>query len=286
MKWLLPFLVSVLALAVSSCSSSGTGSVSYAEAPKFLNVSSWDPKERQRTGQSYSPLNQTSLRQNGSRALIARCAKGPEIDQKCGDFLVGAERSGQLLGAYYYLVPWEPAEKQAERFVNRLKQIKRTRSLRTDRILLVGDIDTNCNSGQIVRFIKHMEALTGKTPVIYLENSKGLQDRLRAAPPAHKKVIRRAPYWIALYSNSNESLPHIKTPDDLTAAYGIWRRWTMWQYGGVFWENGRSDAKTYQTSSWRAPRYFGNIDRPLERNSFNGSAAQFEQFWANQSWRW
>jgi hypothetical protein len=74
-----------LSLAVVLLSSCGSkyGKVSYREAPKFINVSAYDPKERQRSGRGYTPHNQTALKVNGSRALIARCAKGYELDSKC-----------------------------------------------------------------------------------------------------------------------------------------------------------------------------------------------------------
>ena len=223
---------------------------------------------------------------NGSLALIARCAKGAEIDTKCAEFLAGAEKQGKLLGAYYYVVPWQSIDSQARRFVRRLRQIKKEKNLRSSEILLVGDIDSKCNSRHIVQFIRSIRRLTGITPVIYLENSAGLQRNLSAAPQSHKRVIRQAPYWLALYSDSNEKLPHIKTPDDLMAAYGVWEEWAMWQYGGVFWENGRSAPKVYRNSRWPAPKYFGSMDRPMERNVFNGDLEEFRSFWKRHSWRW
>ena len=281
-------LLPLLALLLASCSASGNkyGRASLAEAPVVINVSAYDPKERQRKGRGYTPLDQSALKANGSRALIARIAKGTELDTKCADFLVGAERQGMKIGTYFYVKPGISIEAQARRYVARLKAIKRQKGLRSKEVLLVGDIDTKCSSGDIVRFIEEMERLTGVTPVIYLENSAGLITRLAAAPAAHKRIIRRAPYWLALYSHTNEKNPHIKTPQDLTQAYGIWNTWAMWQYGGVFWERGRSAPKVYNHGAWRAPRYFGNLDRPCERNAFNGTPAQFEAFWAKHSWNW
>ncbi len=267
-------------LFLSSCGGN-YGKVSYSEAPKFVNVSHWDPKEKQRSGRSYSPLNQAALKANGSLALIARCAKGYELDRKCADFLVGAERQGMELGAYYYVKPGISARDQARRFIKRLRDIKRSRGLRSKQILLVGDIDTKCSGKQIAEFILEIESLTGTTPIIYLENSKGLRDRLPKTPAKYKRIIRRAPYWLALYSDKD-----IKDPGSLVKAYGIWNSWAMWQYGGVFWENGRSDAKVFRNSRWPAPRYFGNIDRPLEHNSFNGTKDEFYRFWNRYSWKW
>jgi len=47
----------------------------------------------------------------------------------------------------------------------------------------------------------------------------------------------------------------------------------MWQYGG------RSNPRVYHHGPWRFPLFFGNLDRPVERNVFNGSLAQLETFW-------
>ncbi len=278
-KLAVPFLFT-LSIFLTSCGSP-YGKVSYSEAPKFVNVSAYDPKEKQRAGRGYSPLNQRALKENGSLALIARCAKGYELDRKCADFLVGAEQQGMELGAYYYVQPWISAKKQADRFIARLKTIKRQRGLQSKQILLVGDIDTKCNGKQIADFISRIEQLTGTTPVIYLENSAQLRARLPQTPAKYKKIIRRAPYWLALYSRKE-----IANPRQLTKAYGIWDRWAMWQYGGVYWENGRSAAKVYRSGGWPAPRYFGNMDSPLEHNAFNGTEAEFYRFWNRYSWKW
>ncbi len=279
-KFSLLLIISFLSLLFSSCGG-GVGKVSFREAPKFINVSAYDPKERQRGGRSYSPLNQAALKANGSLALIARCSKGYVLDTKCADFLVGAEKQGMELGAYFYVQPWISATKQADFFISRLRTIKKSRGLKSRQILLVGDIDTNCNGAQIAAFIQRIEALTGTTPVIYLENSKGLRDRLSNTSSHYKKIIRRAPYWLALYSNKE-----IATPRKLTKEYGIWNKWAMWQYGGVFWENGRSDPKVYHAANWRAPEYFGNLNRPIERNAFNGTREEFYAFWNRYSWKW
>ena len=270
---------------LTSCSSQ-YGAVDYDESPKIINVSAYDPKEKQRAGSSYSPLNQTALRANGALGMIARCGKGLDLDTKCADFLLGADRQGLKLGAYYYLKPNVSIEAQARQFVTRLRTIKRSKGIRSHKVLLVGDIDSKCKASHIIRFIDEMERLTGVTPVIYMENSKDMIARMKATPKSQKRQIARAPYWLALYSSYNEAQPHIQTPKDLLEAYDIWNDWAMWQYGGVFWENGKSSPKNYVGGSWKTPRYFGNLDRPIERNGFNGSRKELDQFWSRHSWTW
>ena len=262
------------------------GKVTFEESPKIINVSAYDPKEKQRSGNSYTPLNQAALKQNGALGQIARCGKGLDIDTKCADFLVGAERQGMMLGTYYFIRPSSSITKQAEKYIARLREIKKSRGLVTEKILLVGDIDTKCTPEQIITFIDHIEKLTGVTPVIYLENSKDLITRLSSAPKALRKQIARAPYWLALYSNYNKERPHIKTPEDLTKAYNIWDTWAMWQYGGVLWEKGKSSPKHYSNGDWKTPAYFGTLDRPCERNGFNGSEKELREFWEKHSYKW
>ena len=245
----------------SNCSGK-YGAVDFEESPKIINVSAYDPKEKQRPGSSYSPLNQTALRANGALGMIARCGKGLVLDTKCADFLVGADRQGMKLGAYYYVKPNVNIEAQARQFVTRLRTIKKTKGIRGSRVLLVGDIDSKCTASHIIRFINEMERLTGVTPVIYMENSKAMIARMKATPKSQKRQIARAPYWLALYSPYNEAQPHIKTPKDLLKAYGVWSDWAMWQYGGVFWENGRSAPKNYVGGSWRTPPIFRQSGSP------------------------
>ncbi len=259
------------------------GKVSYEKSPKIINVSAYDPKEKQRAGRPYSPLDQSALKANGSHGLIARCAKGAELDHKCADFLAGADRQGLLLGSYYYLLPGSSTTHHAHRFTNRLRDIKASRGLRADRILLVADIDTRCSAAETVAFVSKIKQLTGKYPVVYLENSDIIRRSLNNATPSQKSVLRKCPYWLALYSNTHANLT---TPQELTEASGIWSTWCMWQYGGVWWKNNRSQPFNYRGGSWQTPKYFGNLDRPLERNGFNGSLTELHAFWQRQAWVW
>src|SRR5688572_15464750 len=74
-----------------------------AAMPTIINVSAYDPKEKQRGGVSYSEHNVSALRANGASALIARAGKGGNLDEKCGNFLASADREGMLPGIYYRL---------------------------------------------------------------------------------------------------------------------------------------------------------------------------------------
>ena len=276
-------LLLLTSIIISACSTSEYGNIGYADAPKIINVSHYDPKEKQRSGRSYSPYDQSALKANGALALIARAGKGPVLDTKCADFLAGAERQGMLLGSYYYLLPGTSPTYHADRFIDRLHSIKRSRGLRTGSILLVADIHTRCSASEMVTFVKRIKERTGKYPVVYLENSSSIRNTLRNATSAQKSVLRKCPYWLALYSNSN---PGLETPRKLAQASGVWSDWCMWQYGGVWWENGRSVPYNYRGGSWRTPKYFGNLDRPIERSAFNGSHEQFYAFWRSRSWAW
>tara|TARA_B110000908_G_C10267017_1_gene465213 strand:- start:8185 stop:9021 length:837 start_codon:yes stop_codon:yes gene_type:complete len=276
--------ISILLLApllLASCAQ--YGKVTYKASPKIINVSHYDPKEKQRAGSSYSPSDQSALKANGAHGLIARCAKGPELDTKCADFLAGADRQGLLLGSYYYLLPGSSASYHADRFISRLHEIKSSRGIRSGQILLVADIDTNCSAANMVAFVSRIKKLTGKYPVVYLENSSTIRNTLQNATRSQKSILGKCPYWLALYSNNNKGL---ETPKKLAKASGIWSTWCMWQYGGVWWKNGRSNPFNYRGGSWRTPKYFGNLDRPTERNGFNGSTKELYSFWNKQAWAW
>ncbi len=274
------FLLTALIL-LNSCNP--YGEVSYRESPKIINVSSYDPKEVQRSGGSYSPLNQAALKRSGALGQIARCSKGSALDSKCSDFLVGAERQGLLLGTYHYLTPYSSATAQADRYIARLRRIQSSRGLRTDKIMLVGDIDANCSVPHMIRFIDRIKSLTGTYPMIYIENGELIRSRLRRATSSQKRTLRKCPYWLALYS---DNYPGIPTPKSLIKATKVWKTWALWQYGGVEWERGRSRPKHYSAGSWKTPRYLSGLNRPIERNGFNGSRKELYALWDRYAWDW
>jgi GH25 family lysozyme M1 (1,4-beta-N-acetylmuramidase) len=284
--------ISLLLLApllLASCGSGGFGGTSVADSPAVLNVSGWDPKERQRGGESYSEHDVSPLKRNGALGLIARSAKGPLLDEKFGSFLKSTDRQGMLLGAYHFVTMDQDPAAQADSFVDRVRATARSRGISSRKILLVGDFDTASTPDRLVKFIQRVEQRTGVTPVTYLENSAKLRASLSAASPAQKSVIRRSPYWIALYgpTGTERSMGGGNlTPDGLMEQYGIWNEWAMWQYGGVIWEGGRSNAKHYNTGSWRSPRYFGNLAHPMERNVFKGDTGDLQSFWSRHGWAW
>jgi GH25 family lysozyme M1 (1,4-beta-N-acetylmuramidase) len=278
---LLPFFL-------SACGG-GFGGTSVSGSPAVLNVSGWDPKERQRGGDTYSQHDLSSLKRNGALGLIARSAKGPLLDEKFGDFLRSADREGLLLGAYHFVTMDQEPAAQADAFVDRVRATARSRGVSPRKILLVGDFDTASTPDRLVKFILRVEQRTGVTPVTYLENSARLRTNLAAVTPAQKAVIRRSPYWIALYSPAGTERSMGSgdlTPDGLMEQYGIWDRWEMWQYGGVIWQGGRSVPKHYNTPAWRSPRYFGSMAHPMERNVFRGDVGQLRGFWDRHGWAW
>ena len=105
---------------------------------------------------------------------------------------------------------------------------------------------------------------------------------MRAADRATRARLRRAPYWLALYSHESGAgpvFPAPGSPQGLVRQYDLWSDWTMWQYGGVDWERGAARAKVYSHGRYRFSPYFGDLDRPLERNVFNGGQGALNAFW-------
>lgn len=273
MRLLSKFLILAITSSILASCGGGYGRIGLQDSPKIVNVSSYDPKEKQRAGDSFSTSDVSALRRNGAVGLIARCGKGRALDEKCADFLKAASREGLHLGTYYFVLRDVSADWQADQYVDRLRQISMGH-----RILLVGDFDTKSSPADLVAFIDRVQQRTGVLPAIYLENSDRLRASLSSANPAQKSRIRQCPYWLALYSHEA-----FETPKDLTKGYGIWSEWSMWQYAGVEW-SGRSVSKHYHHGPWRSSTYFGSMDRPLEHNAFNGSMDELATFWARHSW--
>ncbi len=286
---LLPFV-----LLLAHCSTGGSGPIASALAapsggmPTIINVSAYDPKERQRNGRSYSEHDVSALRANGASALIARAGKGGNLDTKCASFLASADRVGMLPGIYYRLQNHVDAVAQADQFVSRAQSLARSRAWNAPSLLLCGDYDANSRLSDILRFMDRVESRTGVVPVAYLENSQHLKLLLGNADAATKAKLRRAPYWLALYSHESGAGPVFPAPGDpqgLLNQYRVWPNWAIWQYGGVDWEGGRSRPKVYSHNRYRFTPYFGNMDRPIERNVFNGSAAGLASFWQRHGLR-
>lgn len=242
--------------------------------PHIINVSAYDPKEKQRGGVSYSEHDVSALRANGASGLIARAGKGGNLDEKCGNFLASADRAGLLPGVYYRLQTHVDAVKQADQFIARAQSLASSRSWNAPALLLCADFDAKSRLSDILRFMGRVESRTGVVPVAYLENSAHLKALLSNADAAAKAKIRRMPYWLALYSNT-----YAADPRGLLSQYGVWSEWAMWQYGGVEWSGGRSRPRVFNHGPHRFPLYFGNMDRPLERNVFNGSLGSMQAFW-------
>ncbi len=250
--------------------------------PQIINVSAYDPKERQRDGVGYSEHDVSALRANGASGLIARAGKGGNLDEKCAGFLAAADRVGMLPGVYYRVQRHVDAVTQADQFVNRAQALARSRSWNAPALLLCGDFDGDLRLPDILRFMDRVESRTGVVPVAYLENSTHLKQILGSADAATKAKLRRMPYWLALYAHDSGAGPVYPAPGDprgLLRQYRVWSDWTLWQYGGVGWERGRSRPKVYHHGSWKFSPYFGNLDRPVERNVFNGSHAALQSFW-------
>ena len=256
--------------------------------PQVINVSAYDPKERQRSGASYSEHDVSSLRRNGASALIARAGKGGNLDTKCANFLAATDRAGLLPGVYYRLQNHVDAVVQADQFVNRAQSLARGRAWNAPSLLLCGDYDAQSRLSDILRFMDRVESRTGVVPVAYLENSQHLKLLLGNADAGAKAKLRRAPYWLALYSHESGAGPVFPAPGNpqgLLDQYRVWPRWTLWQYGGVDWEGGRSRPKVYSHGGYRFSPYFGNLDRPVERNVFNGSPQAMAVFWQRHGLR-
>jgi GH25 family lysozyme M1 (1,4-beta-N-acetylmuramidase) len=284
--------VSTLFLALTQCRTpleSGApatpASTASGQLLEIVNVSAYDPKEKQREGRAYSEHDVSALREAGSVALIARAGKGGNLDTKCANFLTAADRVGMLPGVYYRLQNHVDAVAQADQFVDRAKALAASRDWTAGSLLLVGDFDAQSRMDDILRFMDRVESRTGVVPVAYLENSGHLKTLLSQADEATKSRIRRMPYWIALYSHDKgydpkyPQFPIPGHPEGLVKQYNLWHDWTIWQYGGVEWTGGRSVPKVYSHGRYPFPTYFGNLDRPVERNIFRGSLAELQALW-------
>jgi hypothetical protein len=255
----------------------GVGSA-FSGRTEIVNVSAYDPKEKQRGGRGYSEHDVSALRDNGAVALIARIGKGGVLDEKCAAFLRSADHAGMMVGVYYRTTRDVGMVSQADQMVSRAQQLAQGRDWSQGRMLLCADFDANSTTTEMIQFLDRVKQRTGVDCVVYLENSEHLRVTLHHASASVKNRLRRCPYWVALYSHDGgacKAFPAPGTPTGLTKQYNVWNNWSIWQYGGVVWENRRSSPKVYRGFS----PYFGNLDRPVERNLFRGSPQQLQELW-------
>ncbi len=268
--------VGALSLMLSHC---GTGGAPISSKTEIVNVSAYDPKEKQRVGRGYSEHDVSTLRQNGAVALIARVGKGGQLDEKCADFLRSADQAGMLPGVYYRTTQGVSVISQADQMVARAQSLAQGRNWSQSHLLLCADFDAESSTTQMIQFLDRVKQRTGVDCVVYLENSEHLRVTLHHASETVKNRLRRCPYWVALYSHEGgacKAFPAPVTPSGLTHQYNVWRNWSIWQYGGVTWEKRRSLPKVYRGFT----PYFGNLDCPVERNLFRGSPAELQQLWS------
>ena len=196
--------------------------------------------------------------------------------------------AGMLPGIYYRLQTHVDAVRQADQFIARAQALAQSRRWTAPSLLLCADFDAKSRLSDITRFMSRVESRTGVLPVVYLENSTHLKQLLSTADERTKAWLSRAPYWVALYSHdkgASADYPAPGSPQGLVKQYGLWPTWTLWQYGGVEWEGGRSRAKVYSHGAYQYGTYFGDMDRPMERNVFNGSDRQLAAFWQQHGLR-
>ncbi len=206
----------------------------------------------------------------------------PAFENKCAAFIASADRAGMLPGLYYRVQKQVDPVKQADQFVDRAISLARGRRWDAPALLLCGDYDGNLPLSSILRFMDRVESRTGVIPVAYLENSQEMKLRTSRADRKTRIRLRRAPYWLALYSHTSGAGPNSTaqgTPRGLLDQYRLWNDWSMWQYGGVDWERGHSRPKVYSHDRYQFDRYFGDMDRPVERNVFRGSESDLSVFW-------
>src|SRR5215204_2221366 len=127
------FLLPSILFTFSFCISSSVG---LGALPQIINVSAYDPKEKQRSGVSYSERDVSALRANGATGLIARAGKGGNLDEKCSSFLASADRAGMLPGVYYRLQTHVDAVAQADQFISRAQSLANGRSWSAPSLLL------------------------------------------------------------------------------------------------------------------------------------------------------
>lgn len=162
----------------------------------------------------YRPIN---FNLYDKKILITKATEGTSnIDSTFAKVKAGAKAKGIIFGAYHFFRCNKPAIQQAEHFLS-------VAGYDCDFYILDLETTDGASSEGIrqlaMAFLKHIEAKTGKLPILYSYNSflTGLNMPVE---------FTKYPLWLARYSNT---LPTAPAP---------WKDWLWWQYSDNDFYNG------------------------------------------------
>ncbi|GHC62355.1 glycoside hydrolase family 25 protein [Roseibacillus persicicus] len=239
----------------------------------IANVSEYDPKKDVKDKESpintngeFSDFDAKYIKSQGVDALIARATtvsgdnlyknyKGLKIldnDRRFSDFMKAADQAGLRLGAYHLLRPNEDPVKQADYYLETIKDCYENRKLKNAKFLMVLDAGFSSVPGkvakrdgidpktirqrvtekEVITFIKRIYEKTGKYPFYYPEGGASYGEIASWSQPS-KKLLLKCPLWIPRFTEIDPFKGRSVTP---------WKNWTMHQYASAL---SRMDNKYY-----------------------------------------
>ena len=157
--------------------------------------------------------------------------------------------AGLLWGVYHFIRPADPVA-QAEFFVSTCTRL----GVHDDNTLWALDYeDERVSLGDCIRFMKRMEQLTGKAPILY--SGHVLKEKVEGLAPAVSDLTKYR-LWLTHYN------PKPKLPQG-------WKDYWLWQYtdkGYITGINGHVDLNAYDgTPEQLAEEWSGSLEKPAPK---------------------
>lgn len=187
----------------------------------------------------------TEVSADGIAGIINKCTQGTTfVDPTYAERQSAAKQAGLLWGAYHFGVGGDGAQ-QAQYFFEHATPAAGD--------LLVLDYEQNTSGSSMTlaeaeAFVTWIQQQRGKWPVLY--GGSYLIDQLGGTA---NSTLCNCPLWIASYTSSPTLPPG-------------WPQWTLWQY-----TDGQYGNPPYSVNG------VGNCDR----DQFNGTLQELQQFWAS-----
>ncbi|MGP6175066.1 glycoside hydrolase family 25 protein [Corynebacterium sp. A21] len=227
-----PLTVLALGLGVATAPSAGAlGSSS----PRGVDVSSWQHPDA-------APINWSQVSDEGHHFAVVKATEGiGYVNPHLLEDAQQAAANGLITGTYHLARPGESATLQAAEYAAALATVPQASMPPVLDIEYHDDQSPAQLQAWTREFLQQLEALTGRTPIIYT-NRFFWEQHLGNSPE-----FSRHPLWLAAYQD---------TPP--TVIPGGWTHLSIWQHS----DSGQ----------------VAGVNAPVDMNLFNGTHEQFAQF--------
>jgi lysozyme len=252
-------------------------------------------------GWDEGPVNFPSLRdRDGIACVVHRATRSVNLARVDKDYVIrerAARDAGMGWGAYHFGDGLTDPEVQADALMTFVRNTALANGTAKHPLLLVLDNEgrNRMTLKDVALFARRVARVTGRFPGLYSNGREiGEKDPGQLADdPVTTSTVGACWLWLADYNPGSPK--RLKFPV-------AWTRWTLWQYTGdsdgtvasallSIGRNGEVSESSYRRSEVRKLPDGKPTRRSVDRNLFNGTRAQWTEFYATNAtrvseWTW